>query len=93
MIEVQEQERKRLSRELHDEIRQNLYSYVVTLNRLNAELEHPLIERLLEESKDLIQKSRDFSWQLRPSVLDDLGLILPSVPQKDMKSISILITR
>ena len=75
LIEVQEQERKRLSRELHDEIGQNLYSHVITINRLSAELEHPLVEQLLDESTDLIQEVRDFSWQLRPSVLDDLGLV------------------
>ncbi|WP_174496903.1 PAS domain-containing sensor histidine kinase [Salirhabdus euzebyi] len=76
IIHVQEEERKRLSRELHDGIGQNLYSHLITINRLSTEIEdHPLVEQMLEEATELIQEVRDFSWELRPSVLDDLGLI------------------
>lgn len=75
IINVQEAERKRLSRELHDGIGQNLYSHLITINRLSSELGHPLITQMLEEASEIIQEVRDFSWELRPSVLDDLGLI------------------
>ncbi|MBM7570954.1 PAS domain-containing protein [Aquibacillus albus] len=75
IITVQEEERKRLSRELHDEIGQNMYSHLITINRLNNEMDHPLLTQLLEEATEIIQEIRDFSWELRPSVLDDLGLI------------------
>ncbi|SET02335.1 PAS domain S-box-containing protein [Oceanobacillus limi] len=75
IINVQEEQRKKLSREIHDGIGQNLYSHLITINRLSAELDHPLVEQMLEETTDLIQEVRDFSWELRPSVLDDLGLI------------------
>ncbi|UOR10845.1 PAS domain-containing sensor histidine kinase [Halobacillus amylolyticus] len=75
IISVQEEERRRLSRELHDGIGQNLYSHLITISRLNAETEHPLLEQMSGEATDLIQEVRNISWQLHPSVLDDLGLI------------------
>ncbi|WP_077624033.1 PAS domain-containing sensor histidine kinase [Sediminibacillus massiliensis] len=75
IIHVQEEERKRLSRELHDGIGQNLYSHLITINRLSAEYDHPLVSQMLQEATEIIQEVRDFSWELRPSVLDDLGLV------------------
>lgn len=75
MIDVQEDERKRLSRNLHDGIGQNLYSHLITINRLQAEIKHPLLEQMQEEATHLIQEVREISWELRPSVLDDLGLV------------------
>jgi PAS domain S-box-containing protein len=75
IIDVQEDERKRLSRNLHDGVGQNLYSHLITLHRLKAEVDHPLIDQLLDEAQELIEEVRDISWELRPSVLDDLGLI------------------
>lgn len=75
IIDVQEEERKRLSRELHDGIGQNLYSHLITISRLNNEMDHPLLDQMLDEAQELIQEVRDISWELRPSVLDDLGLV------------------
>jgi two-component system, NarL family, sensor histidine kinase NreB len=75
IIDVQEDERKRLSRNLHDGVGQNLYSHLITLHRLKAEVDHPLIDQMLDEAQELIEEVRDISWELRPSVLDDLGLI------------------
>lgn len=75
LIDVQENERKRLSREMHDGIGQNLYSHLITINRLQTELENPLIDQMQLEVMDLIEDLRNLSWQLRPSVLDDLGLV------------------
>ncbi|HLO11725.1 MAG TPA: PAS domain S-box protein [Pseudoneobacillus sp.] len=75
IIDVQEDERKRLSRNLHDGIGQNLYSHLITIHRLKAEMDHPLIDQMLDEAQELIEEVRDISWELRPSVLDDLGLV------------------
>ncbi|MBU8917949.1 PAS domain S-box protein [Bacillus sp. FJAT-29953] len=75
IIDVQEEERKRLSRNLHDGIGQNLYSHLITINRLLSEMDHPLLEQMQEEATQLIEEIREISWELRPSVLDDLGLI------------------
>ena len=75
IIDVQEEERKRLSRNLHDGIGQNLYSHLITINRLLSEMDHPLLEQMQKEATQLIEEIRDISWELRPSVLDDLGLV------------------
>jgi PAS domain S-box-containing protein len=75
IIDVQEDERKRLSRELHDGIGQNLYSHLITINRLQAEMDHPLLTQMQDEATELIKEVREISWELRPSVLDDLGLV------------------
>ena len=71
----QEEERKSLSRNLHDGIGQNLYSHLITINRLQAEMDHPLLTQMQNEATQLIEEVREISWELRPSVLDDLGLI------------------
>ncbi|MDM5328728.1 PAS domain-containing protein [Neobacillus sp. CF12] len=75
IIDVQEDERKRLSRNLHDGIGQNLYSHLITINRLLSEVDHPLLYQMQKEATQLIEEIRDISWELRPSVLDDLGLV------------------
>lgn len=75
IIAVQEEERRRLSRELHDGIGQNLYSHLITINRLQAEENHPLLDQMQDEATEIIEDVRGISWELRPSVLDDLGLI------------------
>ncbi|NRD78047.1 PAS domain S-box protein [Bacillus sp. BRMEA1] len=75
IIDVQEEERKRLSRNLHDGIGQNLYSHLITINRLLSEMNHPLLTQMQTEATQLIEEIREISWELRPSVLDDLGLV------------------
>lgn len=75
IMAVQEDERKYLSRELHDGLGQNLYSHLITINRLKAEMSHPLLEQMEAEAMEIISEVRSMSWELRPSVLDDLGLI------------------
>lgn len=75
IIDVQEEERKRLSRNLHDGIGQNLYSHLITINRLLSEMNHPLLQQMQKEATQLIEEIREISWELRPSVLDDLGLV------------------
>ncbi|TKH04546.1 PAS domain S-box protein [Peribacillus simplex] len=74
IIHVQEEERKRISRELHDDIGQNLYSHLITINRLQTEMNHPLLDQMQDEATEIIEALRHLSWELRPSVLDDLGL-------------------
>jgi|GEM_PF-1816282 len=74
-INVQEDERRHLSRELHDGIGQSLYSNLITITRLKTEIAHPLLEQMEEETTAIIEEIRDISWQLRPSILDDLGLV------------------
>jgi signal transduction histidine kinase/HAMP domain-containing protein len=79
LIEVQENERRHIARELHDEIGQALTAVKVNLqSMLRAEVPGVSIPRL-EESIGIIDRSihqvRNLSLDLRPSLLDDLGII------------------
>lgn len=79
VIEAQETERKRISRELHDSIGQMLSSVKFRLHAAiergakQTEIAHTLheVQMLLEKT---LQEVRRISQNLRPSVLDDLGL-------------------
>jgi signal transduction histidine kinase len=78
LVEVQESERRSIARELHDEIGQSLT--VAELN-LHAALENSsqaALSRRLEESIQavgkVLEQVHDLSLNLRPSMLDDLGL-------------------
>jgi signal transduction histidine kinase len=78
LVEVQETERRQIARELHDEIGQSL---TVAEMNLQAALRSPgtaAKERRLEESilavEHVLEQVHDLSLNLRPSILDDLGL-------------------
>ncbi len=81
IIETQENERRRISRELHDEIGQALTAIKFNLDRIEKELPQnlPLLTERLEETKSLSKQTlaamRQLSIDLRPTMLDDLGLI------------------
>lgn len=77
LLEVQENERRHLARELHDEVMQTLTALKLSLG---AAAQAPTIAtRQLEESvetvDDLVEQVRSLSLDLRPSMLDDLGLV------------------
>lgn len=79
---AQERERKRLSRELHDGIGQSIYSALIQLDVAASALEggeeHPAygrIEALQHSLRQTIEDLRHLSAELRPSVLDDMGLL------------------
>ncbi len=77
---AQEEERKKISRELHDEIAQVLAGIMVHLSALTvgAPLESGQLSERIEKVRDLVRESIDvvrrFARDLRPSVLDDFGL-------------------
>lgn len=76
LIEAQEAERRRVARELHDEIGQALTA--IKLNLQNARFAADVAPHLDESSATIdraLQQVRDLSFDLRPSLLDDLGLI------------------
>ena len=78
---AQEEERKIISRELHDVIAQTLTGINVRLAALKKEamLNTKDIDRNIASTQRLVEKSVDivhrFARELRPTVLDDLGLI------------------
>jgi len=81
LLLAQEEERKKISRELHDVIAQTLTSINVRLAKLRTEatLNTKGIERSIVRTERLVQHSVNivhrFARELRPTVLDDLGLI------------------
>ena len=81
ILSAQEEERKRISRELHDEVVQTLVGINVELTALGASISadpRPLLRRLAR-TRRLVETAVDevhrFARELRPAVLDDLGLI------------------
>jgi two-component system sensor histidine kinase UhpB len=81
IIEAQENERKRISRELHDEIGQALTAIKFDLELMERDLPatFPIIRERLGEAKSLSHQTlaamRKLSMDLRPTMLDDVGLI------------------
>lgn len=81
ILSVQEEERKRISRELHDVIAQMLTGINVRLATLKTEAKANTqnLTKSIAQTQRLVEKSVDvvhqFACELRPAVLDDLGLI------------------
>ena len=79
LISAQEDERRRISRELHDDMNQRLA--VLALNIQTAQrglaVENPVnqtLQSLYEQVSSLSDDVRHLAYQLHPSILDDLGL-------------------
>jgi signal transduction histidine kinase len=81
LLFAQEEERKKISRELHDVIAQTLTSINVRLATLKKEasINTKGLERTIARTQELVERSvrivHRFARELRPTVLDDLGLI------------------
>src|SRR5499433_2161215 len=82
LVQAQETERRSLARELHDEVGQALSAVLVELRNLSKGLAVQSAEQLsrhVETVKGLVENTvrtvRNMSLLLRPSMLDDLGLI------------------
>ncbi|MCX6637998.1 MAG: sensor histidine kinase, partial [Acidobacteria bacterium] len=80
LVQAQEEERKAISRELHDEVGQMLTALRMDLGgleRMGAASASGFEERLASTKRlteDTLRAVRDLSLGLRPSMLDDLGL-------------------
>jgi signal transduction histidine kinase len=79
MLEVQEAERRHIARELHDEIGQALTAVKIllqgTLNLPEAEPLRGQLEESISVAERAMEQVRTLSLNLRPSLLDDLGLV------------------
>lgn len=82
LVQAQETERRALSRELHDEVGQSLSAVLMELRNLSAGLKVRSEDQSLshvETIKGLVENTvrvvRNMALLLRPSMLDDLGLI------------------
>jgi signal transduction histidine kinase len=80
VVTAQEVERKRLSRELHDDLGQALIAHTLNLRNLQSEL--PLapevlisrLDALIEDTQQTINRTRSLAHNIRPTLLDTLGL-------------------
>lgn len=82
VIQRREDERRQISRELHDEITQTLVGVNVALETLsrNAALNPSLLRKKIASTQKIVEAAvktvHDFAFNLRPTSLDDLGLIV-----------------
>lgn len=82
LVEAQESERRAISRELHDEVGQSLSALLVGLSNLTAALPATLSAELRDQlaalrklAESTVGVVRNITLLLRPSMLDDLGLV------------------
>jgi|KBSSwiStaDraftv2_1062776.scaffolds.fasta_scaffold212050_1 signal transduction histidine kinase len=73
---VQEQERRKLARELHDGLGQNLNAIINLLGMalIQPDPSREYMEKARELAEMTLQETRELSRFLRPTMLDDLGL-------------------
>jgi len=78
LIQAQEEERRRIARELHDQTSQALTSLALGLRTLASCRDLEEVEARVKELRPLVARTleeiHDLSLALRPSVLDDMGL-------------------
>ena len=81
LITAQEEERRRLAREMHDDLTQQLALLAIDAGKLENESpqdDSPMRAKLQEMKKKIIKLSKDIhdiSRQIHPAILDDLGLV------------------
>lgn len=80
-INAQEEERVRIARSLHDDTAQSISMLIIHLERLNSIIpsDRADIARYINDAQNvatrLLENLRKIIWDLRPSILDDLGLL------------------
>ena len=81
LVEAQEQERRSISRELHDEVGQTLGALLVEVGQLSkllpgeAQAAQTQITHIKSVAENAVKSVRDIALLLRPPMLDDLGLV------------------
>jgi two-component system, NarL family, sensor histidine kinase UhpB len=76
-LAAQERERRRLARELHDEVGQNLTALAMRLARVAGDADSPLSEEIEDARRATLRTVdhvRQLAHRLRPAALDELGL-------------------
>ncbi len=79
LVTAQEEERRNLSRELHDEVGQTMSAMLVELGRVETAPDSETRAERLASARSMAETSvgmvRNMALLLRPSMLDDLGLV------------------
>ncbi len=78
LLRIQEDERRAISREIHDELGQQATAINLDLKLAFRNIEtgkaEPHMQRAIEENETLLSTLHEFAKRVRPAVLDDLGL-------------------
>jgi two-component system, NarL family, sensor histidine kinase UhpB len=86
-ITAREAESRRIGQELHDEIGQRLTGVLLQLQRALEPARSERTQAHLVEAQELVRSTIDevgkIAWQLRPGILDDLGLVKAITALKD----------
>lgn len=78
LVNAQEEERRRIARNLHDELGQQLTALRLKLENTRSICKDSLIRQEIDNVQEIVKQIDDgvdfFAWELRPAALDDLGL-------------------
>ena len=78
LVNIQETERRRIARELHDHLGQGLTGLQFMLETAKNQVPGPQrssLEQIQEAVSEIIRDVQEMSLNLRPSILDDMGLV------------------
>ncbi len=79
LVQIQEDERRAISREIHDQLGQQATAINLDLKLALRETTEPKaqehLERTIKETEQLLEGLHDFATRVRPTELDDLGLV------------------
>jgi PAS domain S-box-containing protein len=78
LVDIQEAERRRIAKELHDHLGQVLTGLQFMLESAKQQAngtQRSNLEEIQESVSDIIRQVREMSLNLRPSMLDDMGLV------------------
>lgn len=74
ILQTQEKERTRISEGLHDSVSQLLYGITLHINNMKTEDNMDEIQKIRELVTESIKQTRNISFELAPSILNDYGL-------------------
>jgi signal transduction histidine kinase len=77
VVQSQDQERRRIARELHDSIGQHLAAITMSVSMLGSRVPpefRPAVEEILKQIKSCVKDVRTISHLLHPPLLDEVGL-------------------
>jgi signal transduction histidine kinase len=75
IISAQEEERKRISRNIHDHLGQQLTALCLILSALKKQSGSAQLDKAYSIAQKIDAEIDFLAWEIRPSVLDDLGLV------------------
>ena len=74
VVEVVDQERRRIERDLHDGVQQRLVALGVLLGRARRQGDSELLRQAHREAREVLRDLREVAWRVYPAALDTVGL-------------------